>query len=215
MIFEEFMWENRSVETPNRIRLKNVSDGSELGIFDVIKEEGEIYDKGTKLDENNMNYLESRIFNMFDEGFLDLSLNNLEGDPPIYNDMLLSKANYYRVGTLLFISFNLEYRIESNNGTGAILTGLNPLYIPKLNNSGITRYGLSKAKFNVCGITDGLAVIENDTEKSYIALYNNDLSSRLDWDENNPNVSISANGIYQIEDFNQFENEEEQIEDIG
>lgn len=66
MAFVRKTWKDRLVEFPGRRRLKNVATGEE-SVFDVSRNEGNVLQEGDAFDEENMNDLEGRIADEFDE----------------------------------------------------------------------------------------------------------------------------------------------------
>lgn len=64
MGFESKIWADRISQYPNRRKLKNISDNSEI-VVDITREEGEVTSEGSSFSANNMNDLEGRIADMF------------------------------------------------------------------------------------------------------------------------------------------------------
>lgn len=195
MSFDYFQWQDRDVEHPNRIKLTNVNNGSELGTFDVVRDEGNIIHIGTKLNSDNMNGLENRIGKMFNSEEFIPTLNNLNGENPKYEIIETAVSEYNRIDSLVFISINIRANIQENNGSNAILKNILAPF-PKRNNSDLSRYILSKVNFNICGVKDGQIAVETNSTETYISLFNNDYSKRLEWNRNNPEVNICASGVY-------------------
>ena len=66
MAFEKKKWEDRLVEFPGRRRLVDVDTGKEY-VMDVSREEGLVTKVGDAFSGNNMNGLEERIADGFNE----------------------------------------------------------------------------------------------------------------------------------------------------
>lgn len=66
MPFVKKEWKDRLVEFAGRRKLKNVAT-NETVVFDVIRNEGEIFQAGDAFSAENMDYLEGRIYTGFDE----------------------------------------------------------------------------------------------------------------------------------------------------
>lgn len=79
MIFSKKTWNDRTVETPNRRKLKNIEDNVET-TYDVTRVEGEVLATGDKFDADTMNNLETRI----EQGFQGLATVASTGS---YNDL--------------------------------------------------------------------------------------------------------------------------------
>lgn len=64
MSFEKFEWVDRLVAEPNRRRMVDLESGQERQV-NIFRDEGNIGKEGTAFSAENMNYLETRISNMF------------------------------------------------------------------------------------------------------------------------------------------------------
>ena len=66
MAFEKKTWKDRLSEFPGRRKLKNISTNAEA-VYDVTRAEGELFQAGDAYSAENMNDLEERIENGFEE----------------------------------------------------------------------------------------------------------------------------------------------------
>lgn len=77
MAFVTKVWKDRLVEYAGRRKLKNVATGAEA-LYDVTRSEGTVSQAGDAFSASNMNNLEQRIKNEFDEVNNSLNGGNLQ-----------------------------------------------------------------------------------------------------------------------------------------
>lgn len=94
MAFKQKEWKARLVEFAGRRILKNVATGESV-TYDVSRSEGEISQEGDAFSPANMNDLEQRIADGFEE--VDSSLNTLTGEGTVVQ-LLFDGKNFLATG---------------------------------------------------------------------------------------------------------------------
>lgn len=162
MAFDKKTWQNRISQYPNRRKIKNISDNSEI-IVDIYREEGTIQTTGDSFSASTMNNLEDRIGSMFPVSIenggtgkttaiearqnlgIDISQTvgswepklSSDGTAPTYTTEY-NVGKYYKINNLVYITFHIKGKI-TNAGTGyAQITGLPFTSQPNMSNQALS-----------------------------------------------------------------------------
>ena len=143
MAFVKKTWVDRVVEYAGRRKLKNISTGVEE-IVDVSRNEGEVSAQGDAFSAENMNNLERRIYDTFEEV------------TKVYTDVVIEASDWS--------TYTASLTGESD------IVGDYP-YKADVTLSGITTNHCAKVSFAPAEVNDGVFAPYNNTQSGKVRIY--------------------------------------------